>query len=199
VIFAASDNVNTSTDPERVAHTVKALQAIATDVFVAETWKQWRVHINEHSPALLVALPHNVDTEAGFQALQIGPEDAGIELALNDIEPAFVGPAQLRPGSVMLLLGCNIADPAVEYQDFVRQMRCNGAVLVVGTLTYVLGQQAAPFAAALVAALWENDGEASFGEILRRVRASMLRANNPMALAVTAYGAAGWRFTTMGP
>ena len=108
----------------------------------------------------------------------------------------FVGPPSLQPGPVMLLLGCNTADPAIEYQDFVRQMRCKGAAVVVSTLTYVLGQQAAPFATALVRALWSGNGEAPFGEVLRRVRADMLRADNPMALAVTAFGAQDWIFTT---
>jgi hypothetical protein len=198
VVFAASDEVNTSTDLERVANTIKALEKIAGQVHVASTWDLWRQHISDHSPVLLVALPHNVDGEAGFQALQIGKEEDKIELAINDIEPVYVGPAQVRPGPVMLLLGCNVADPKVEFQDFVRQMRCNGAALVVGTLTYVLGQQAAPFATALVEALWANQGNKPFGEILRSVRADMLRADNPMALAVTAYGAADWKFTTGG-
>jgi len=196
VIFAASDKVNTDSDAERVTNTISHIISIGTDVqvHVAKTWNEWKQHINQHHPALLVALPHNVRKDAGFEALSIGAEEDHIELPINDIRPVHVGPSHQRPGPVMLLLGCDVANPAVEYQDFIRQIRCNGAVIVVGTMTSVLGQQAAPFATALVDALWANQGGLTFGELLRRVRADMLRNDNPMALAVTAFGAADWKF-----
>ncbi len=196
VIFASSNNVNTASDRQRVQRTVDELGGLAEAVHVAPRWAEWRRFVRDRHPALLVALPHNIVGAAGMEALQIGPEDGGDELGINDIEPAYVGPTDRRPGPVMLLLGCNTANPAVGYQDFVRQMRCCGAAVVVSTLTYVLGQQAAPFATELVAALFANQGKRTFGEIMQDVRAKMLREDNPMALAVTAYGSAEWRFTT---
>jgi hypothetical protein len=195
IVFAASDRVNTTDQPDRIAATIAALEALNAEVHRAATWNEWQKLVMDW-PMLLVALPHTVDTDTGFQALQVGPEDERIELRLNAIDPTYLGPPDQRPGPVVLLLGCNVANPKVAYQDFVRELRCSGASLVVGTLTYVLGQQAAPFATALVQALLDDQTDDEIGTIMRKVRARMLRQDNPMALAVTAYGAADWRFQT---
>lgn len=94
----------------------------------------------------------------------------------------------------MLLLGCNTANPAIGYQDFVNEMRSNGAALVIGTLTYVLGPQAARVARELVRQIGSAGNGQTIGEIMRQVRAQMLVEDNIMALAITAFGDADWRF-----
>lgn len=96
----------------------------------------------------------------------------------------------------MLLLGCNTANPAIGYQDFVNEMRSNGAALVIGTLTYVLGPQAAGVARELVRQIGSAGNGLTIGEIMRQVRARMLAEDNIMALAITAFGDADWRFLT---
>jgi hypothetical protein len=68
-----------------------------------------------------------------------------------------------------------------------------GASVVVATLTYVLGSQAAPLAKEFVKALWSAEPGSTIGELLPQVRATMLRADNPMALALVAYGDADWK------
>jgi hypothetical protein len=190
IVFAASNQVNTSTDPERVRHTIDALKSLDAMVYPADSWEAWEFEVAAHAPALLLAIPHNVDTESGFSALQIAKDK---NLELDAITPRHVCPSREGPGPLLFLLGCNTANPSVGYQDFIRQMRCKGAAVVVGTLTYVLGPQAAPLAKEFVRALWAAGPGSTIGELLPQVRATMLRADNPMALALVAYGDADWK------
>jgi len=188
VVFAASDHVNDE-DPNEVGETLKALNEItASRSYLASDWHQWEELGEAHQPVLLVALPHNVDNELGFQALQIGADQ---ELALNEIGTDYKPP----PQSVILMLGCNTAAAAVEYEDFVAKLRSAGAAVVVGTVTYVLGMQAAPLAREFVRQFWLRGGDevVPMGEVVRAVRTQMVRAGNPLALAICAYGGADWR------
>jgi hypothetical protein len=66
--------------------------------------------------------------------------------------------------------------------------------VVVATLTYVLGPQAAPMAREFVRQIASAGTRLTIGEIMRRVRARMLAKDNIMALAITAFGDADWRF-----
>jgi hypothetical protein len=197
IVFAASDRVNTSTGLTRIDETVDELRKVADKVHVAPDWDGWKELVSK--PALLLALPHTVTVDRVEQALEVGPKEGGDpcrhQLALIDVGRDHVNPSN-GPGPIMVFLGCDIANPQAEFQDFVREFRCNGASLVLGTLTSTLGPQAAPFAVALVKALWASRGEEPVGELLRRVRHTMLRLDNPMALAVSAFGAADWVFET---
>jgi hypothetical protein len=188
VVLAASDHVNDE-NPNEVTETLAALNEI-TDArsYLASDWQQWRQLSSEHQPVLLVALPHNVDNELGFQALQIS---ADRELALNEIGTDYRPP----PESVILLLGCNTAAAVVEYEDFIAGLRGAGAAVVVGTITYVLGMQAAPLAREFVRQFWSlgADQAVPLGEVVRAVRTRMVRDGNPLALAMTAFGGADWR------
>ena len=190
VVLAASNHVNDE-DPDEVADTLAALNEITgARSYLAQDWDQWRQLSGEHQPVLLVALPHNVDNDLGFQALQISADQ---ELALNEIGTAYRPP----PESVVLLLGCNTAAAAVEYEDFIAGLRSAGASVVVGTITYVLGMQAAPLATEFVRQFWSHSATESvpMGELVRAVRTRMVRGGNPLALAITAYGGADWRLS----
>ena len=190
VVLAASNHVNDE-DPNEVTETLAALNEITgARSYLAQDWEQWKQLSREHQPVLLVALPHNVDNDLGFQALQIS---ADRELALNEIGTDYRPP----PESVILLLGCNTASAAVESEDFIAGLRSAGASVVVGTITYVLGMQAAPLATEFVRQFWSHSATQSLpmGELVRAVRTRMVRRGNPLALAITAYGGADWRLT----
>lgn len=194
VVLAASNHVNDE-NPNEVAETLAAFNAITgARSFLASDWRQWKTLSDQHEPVLLVALPHNVDNDLGFQALQISGDQ---ELALNEIGVDYRPPAQ----SVILLLGCNTAAAAVEYEDFIAGLRGAGAAVVVGTITYVLGMQAAPLAREFVRQFWSQpaDQAVSMGEVVRAVRTRMVRAGNPLALAITAFGCADWLLAPKGP
>ena len=96
---------------------------------------------------------------------------------------------------MIVLLGCNTSAAEVAYEDFVAGLRSAGAAVVVGTITYVLGMQAAPLAREFVRQFWSHTGREAkpMGEVLRSVRTRMVRDGNPLALAVAAYGGADWR------
>ena len=121
-------------------------------------------------------------------ALQISADK---DLVIDDIDTDYKPPRL----SVILLLGCNTAAAGVEYEDFIARLRRAGASVVIGTVTYVLGMQAAPLAREFVRQLWAHPaaGAVPMGELVRSVRTQMVRGGNPMALAVAAFGGADWR------
>ena len=184
IVFAAADAVNEGNENE-VAQTVADMSKFAP-VYRVASWSSWRKQVADHYPVLLVALPHNVVVE-GFPALQIAADQ---ELALDRISETQVVPA----GAMILLLGCNTANATIEYEDFVNEFRCCGASLVIGTLTYVLGTHAAQMAREFIAQMWSASSSAPIGEIMREVRRRMLIRDNPLALAITSFGDADWRF-----
>lgn len=187
VVLAASEEVNAER-PTQVYDTANDIRSQGLVVHEVADWDVWCDVLHENYPALLVALPHNVDTETGFPALRIGADK---DLPLNRIETRHVTPVGTETGPVVLLLGCNTANPKVRYQDFVHEIRCKGAAIVVGTITYVLGSQAAPVATELVKRI--HTGKGLFGEVMQSVRARSLKKGNIMALAIVAYGDADWR------
>ena len=190
IVFAASDIVNTRSEPDRVQKTVEKLRELSATVHVADSWKDWEKLVENNSPALLLAIPHKVSDATGFDALQIGADE---NLSMNRIRPTHVSSSSTPPGPLLFLLGCNTANPTIEFQDVIRETRCAGASVVIGTLTYALGPQAAPLATAFVDALWKAPPETTIGEVLPAVRASLLKANNPLALAIVAFGDADWK------
>jgi hypothetical protein len=188
IIFSASNEVNAANSNE-IAETIEEMGTVA-QVYPANTWQEWIDLVGRHYPSLLVTLPHNVQSSP-FNKLQISATE---DLALNRIRSDHVVPATVDVGPVMLLLGCNTANSEVGYQDFVNEMRSSGAAIVVATLTYVLGPQAARLAREFVRQIGSAGGQLTIGEIMRLVRARMLAEDNIMALAITAFGDADWRF-----
>ncbi len=186
VIFAAADEVNAD-DPACISKTIEALERVAP-VHPAATWSEWTELIEKQHPALLVALPHDVEGTP-FHKLRISASE---DLKFNRIGSKHVAAQPGAMGAPVLLFGCNTANAAVTYQDYVKQLRCAGAPLVVGTVTYVLGPQAARVATEFATQLWAHKGSARVGEVVRKVRENMLRSDNLMALALVAYGDTDW-------
>ena len=205
VIFAASTKVNEGDDQNRIAGAIAGIKnaigdrTLPTDemtrVHIAEDWTTWQDHVRSHHPALLVTLPHKVRTAHAWEALQIGADQ---DLALIRLEEPHVMQDGQTVGPIVLLLGCDTANARVQYQDFVQRFRCKGAPVVVGTFTSVLGPEMSRVAEGFVGQLWQAKGEATFGEVMQRVRTNMLRSHNLMTLALVAYGDADWRFTPGG-
>jgi hypothetical protein len=84
----------------------------------------------------------------------------------------------------------------LQYQSFVTRFRQLGSALVVGTIATVAGSHAAGVAASLTTALHEADTsrQPAFGDLLREVRRRLLADGEVMALSLTSYGDADWRF-----
>lgn len=192
LIFAASDEVDRSRDGA-IAATVAELQRITGEhVRSAKTWEQWKDLVLSHPTALLVALPHNVPTATGFPALEIAASD---RLPLNLLGPQHVMPKGGRSNPVFLLLGCRTAAGEIAFHDFVATLRRSGAAIVVATLAEVIGHQAAATAQKLVELIWQRrrDNGPPFGELMRQLRVEMVKAGNPVGLALVAFGDADWR------
>lgn len=195
VVFAASDKVN-ETDAHRVKSTVAELRSIVgvdERVHPVGTWDEWADAVGANAPALLAALAHSVPTAPDLPALQIAADQ---DLRIDNIRPLHLtGPD--TPAPLLLLFACNGANPDDHFKDFVRVMRMEGAAVVIASLTFVLGQHAAPAAVEFVRAIWNVEPQ-PIGEMMRHVRADMLRNDNPLALALVAYGSADWQFAGKG-
>ena len=165
----------------------------ATDV---KTWHDWAVTVKEKRPTLMVLLSHTI---GGTPArLEIGPDGSGDRRALSQITSRLVK-ASDEDTPVVLLLGCDTTVVDREAFSFAARFRACGASVVVGTLTSVLGEHAAPIASALVrglsaATLGTPSGgyQNTFGEVWRRTRSQLLADGELTALCVTAYGDADW-------
>lgn len=176
---------------ERVA---SALKALAGDrATLATTWDGWPELIGEVRPELLVLMPHTYrDQQDLDRYLEIGVEQA---LGANDLSGDYVRYSEdARP--LVLLLGCDTAEPTSPFDGFPAKFRDWGAAIVVGTLTEVLGRDASKVASQLVTALaahGEASEEATFGEVMRTVRRHFLRDGKLPVLALVAFGHADWK------
>lgn len=165
----------------------------------ARTWDEWVDVVRADVPSLLVLLAHSSrDAEADQAALQIEEAEMCLEAHINQ---AFVRGGDAPP-PLVFLLGCDTAVVSYEYQTFVTRFRNAGAALVVGTLATIAGRHAADLAMGLVTAL-ESAGTGArswtaFGDLLRDVRRRLLADGHVMALCLTAYGDADWKFPTQG-
>jgi hypothetical protein len=185
ILLAASHRVS---EKDRLA-TLEAARGIDPQAHEAKSWEEWKEEAETTRPGLLVAVPHNVMTSLQIEALEIGESE---QLLLSEMETRW--PCFTETAPVVLLLGCNTAMAEIPFHDFVDRIRCRGAAVVVGTLTPVLGQHSAPVAQEFLFQLGraEKSDLRTFGEVLRHIRCRMLRAGNPMALALVAYGGSQW-------
>ncbi|BBX66543.1 hypothetical protein [Mycolicibacterium psychrotolerans] len=156
-------------------------------------WKAWRTVITGHQPDLLIVLGHaRFDDRRGEWSMQIGADS---DLHLTQIEEGCVDTTSDNPGPVVFLFGCLTASEGAEQATFARMFREHRASVVVGTTSTVLGRQAGPVAAQLVAAVKSAAGLQPLGELLRRARASGLAEGSLMAMALNAFGDADYRLT----
>ena len=196
-VFAASARMDRAVAGSSTK--VEAALALATGrpATRVRTWADWTSDVGAHAPSLLVLLAHSaVDDVTGLGALEIEEDQRVPASQIN--EHYVLGAAGDHP--IVLLLGCDTAVPELQYQTFVTRFRMAKAALVVGTIATVAGSHAAGVAASLVQALREIDAsrDPAFGDLLREVRRRLLADGEVMALALTSYGDADWRFPAPG-
>ena len=156
-------------------------------------WRSWEEIINAKQPDLLIVLGHTrFDEDRGEWSMQIGTES---DLYVTRVFPEVVDAPPGIPGPVAFLFGCVTSSEGLEQATFAREFRQQNASVVVGTTSTVLGRQAGPVTAGLVAAVKEAAGGRPLGELLRQARAAGLAQGSVMAMALNAFGDADYRLT----
>jgi hypothetical protein len=198
-LFGFSTRVDAAVGGQSAA-VLDTLNSVTSDhASVVDTWEAWASAISER-PSLLVLLSHTVEHQS-VTALEIGPEEGGSRLKLIELVPDFVK-ASPTDTPLVLLLGCDTAVERNEFRSFVGQFIDCGAALVVGTITPVLGEHAAPVAQSLIRHLASaiadgdhapEDHVSTFGELMLRVRRRLLTDGDLTALCIASFGDADWR------
>lgn len=156
------------------------------------SWEEWIEHVRMDRPALLVLIPHHEQID-GDEFLEIGEGD---RLQSELVREEHVSREEdLSP--IVLLLGCETNLARIAFDNLVIRFRDRGAAIVVSTIATILGRHASPAAARLIELLDEEarEGNSTFGEVMLRLRQSLVAEETPMALGLTAYGDADWVLT----
>jgi hypothetical protein len=156
-------------------------------------WDTWQYVISTHQPELLIVLGHTAfHDDRGEWSMQIG---TGSDLYLSRVFPEYVGARPGIPGPAVFLFGCRTSSEGSKQTTFAREFRHRNASVVIGTTSTVLGRQAGPVAAELIAAIKATEGREPIGEMLRQARAFGLAEGSLMAMALNAFGDADHRLT----
>jgi hypothetical protein len=137
-----------------------------------------------------------VHTEASPENAAIQQMEIGVDswLTVAELDLRHVRRTDAPP-PLVLLLGCETGVPEKQFANFINRLRNRGAAIVVATGAKIHSLHAVPVANAFVEALGhavKRDG-ATFGEVMRQVRRSMLARGLPMVLTLNAFGDADWR------
>lgn len=153
----------------------------------ADTWQNWAKTIDERRPELLVLLSHTVEN-----ALEIGPENSGQRATAAMINRQFVKKLP-QDAPIVFLLGCSTAVADRQLTSFVARLRDQGAALVVGTITPVLGERSAVVVKSVVKKLAATREHAiPFGVLMRETRRELLANGELTGLCAAAFGDASW-------
>jgi hypothetical protein len=156
------------------------------------SWSEWRAGIASDRPPLLVLLPHTLTHPMlRLPAMEIGGDEP---LAQTGIRADVVRPEDgARP--LVILLGCRTAAEDLSLYAFPPKLHAEGAAIVLGTVTKVLGRHAAPVAGRIVAELSAraSAGEAYITDVIRDLRCALVAEGLPLAMALVAYGDGEWR------
>ncbi|HEX8254103.1 MAG TPA: hypothetical protein VF846_13230, partial [Thermoanaerobaculia bacterium] len=182
-LLGVSENVRKQ-DATKLA---KALEKLTgADVTVAKNWTEWKAAIRDEEPSLLVPLPHSEPEHPTTEmpALEIG----GDLTSVGWIKPEHVTKPGVTP-PIVLLLGCTTTITELPFQNFAEAFKREGAAVVIGTLSIVLGRHAATFAIELLKLLHASAGKGvKFGDVLLDARRRRVAAGDPFALSLIAYG-----------
>jgi hypothetical protein len=177
-----------STDPDRKALLADVVAA-ANDFgvsFVVADWAGWRKAIDEISPNLLVAMPHQ-ETEGNESALELGGE-----LEATFVERHVRKPGE-EPGPIVLLLGCNTSTAPDRIGSFASDMKPYASV-VVATIGKVVAEEA-PFVASIIIDSLERamrQPGATIGTALLEARRALLAKSRLVSLLLVGHGDARW-------
>ncbi|MGF6751172.1 hypothetical protein OKW36_006832 [Paraburkholderia sp. MM5482-R1] len=157
----------------------------------ASSWVEWQSKIAAGAPALLVLLPHSLESLTT-------PHLPALEISGDTIESVRMDEGYVRCSSlgtpIVLLLGCSNALPQIPFLSFVREFRFNGAAITIGTLATIRGRQTVDFIRELITELQAaSSAERTFDEVFLLVKQRMLANGNPFVLSLVAYGNTGWR------
>ena len=191
-VFAASARVDAAVAGSAASVETALTDATGGHAIRVATWPEWVTEVGSRTPSLLVLLAHSArDDDTGQTVLEIEQDQ---RRDVSEINRKFIGPDGSHP--IVLLLGCDTAVPELQYQTFVSRFRQLDAALVVGTVATVAGSHAARVAASLAQALHDADTsrQPAFGDLLLDVRRRLLADGEVMALSLTSYGDADWRF-----
>jgi hypothetical protein len=162
-------------------------KATNDNVASVETWVGWAEAIGKASPDLLVLLSHTVE-----KSLEIGAENSGQRATVAQINSRYVK-KRVEDTPIVFLFGCDTAVADDQIYSFVGRFRTQGAALVVGTITPVLGERSAAVVRTIVAKLAQKRARAEpFGELMRDARRELLARGELTALCATSFGDATW-------
>ena len=189
VLFAASDNV-AAADVDALAQTLAG--ATGGRSRRATSWEGWRGRVKEDHPPVMVILAHTLtDPVIQAPAMEISGDGSLIQM---QISPDVICPGRAhRP--LVVLLGCDTAAGDIPLYDFTPKFHKQGAAIVVGTVTKVLGRHAAPVAGRLVALLAAGAGNGSgyITDVIRDLRRALLAEGLPLGMTLVAYGDGEWK------
>ena len=156
-------------------------------------WKSWSEDVKKMRPNLLVLLPHH-ERATGFDLLEIGGDSLRSTLIT---EEHVHSPDDTDPRPIVLLIGCETNSSKVGLENSVTAFQDNGAVIIVSTIATILGRHAGPAAAAIVEELKNHEGkvDATFGDVMLKVKQRLLAKGIPMVLGLTSYGDADYRIS----
>lgn len=195
-LYAASNRVD-SVVPGQTKQFLNTLNSVSNNGgTMVSMWNDWTKEVASKHPTLLILMPHTLEDETlKAPVMEIGISD---RLVSGHIRPGFVCTSPEDQPPIVALLGCETMVPYSKYMGFVPQFRRNGAALVLGTLTTVLGRHVVPIARKLVEEIKvELDGSEehaiSFGDVLLKVRRNIMLQGLPIVLCLVAFGDADWR------
>ena len=190
-LVAASNNVD-AVEPGSKQKVIDALDAATgKQTKCVESWKDWITDIDSRSPSLLVLLPHTlIDGRINQQVLEISADQ---QLISGHLKREHVLGKTGLPHPLVVLMGCKTAAPDIPYESFILNFRMNGAALVVGTGSTILGRHAATVTQNFIkdiAAI--KSSNVTFGELMLKVRRKLVADGLLMALCLTSYGDTDW-------
>ena len=190
-VLAASQNADLAEKD-----TVKTLctnmdKVLRNNTVPSTDWKSWIQNVKDMRPSLLVLLPHH-EQGGGFDLLEIG----GDTLKSTNIKYKHVKASKDEDASpIVLLIGCETDSAKVNLENSVTAFQDNGAKIIVSTIATILGRHAGPAAATIVEEIKNHEGkaDATFGDVMLKVRQRLLAKGIPMVLGLTSYGDADYR------
>ena len=194
-LLAAAPNVNTED--------VESIENVLADTYpnrfkYASGWDEWKAEIEKSSPKLLILLPHHGEAtgeDTNFLEIRSANPDEDSKLFSGTLNERCVSKNPDEPGPIVLLLGCETAQPSLlPYSRFARDFMANRASIVVGTQSSILGRHAAEVANEFIRQLLSSAGGGeSFGRIMRNVRQKMFASGYLMSLTLVSFGDADWK------
>ena len=179
----------------------KVASAFGVDTQQAVDWDSWRVLVNDHTPELLVAMPHDhyIANELSSALMMGEPEDADFAppataLVSGSVRKDVVHTENALPGPIVFLLGCNTLFKEGQIVSFADEFRDNGAALTIATMGKLVVEQAPEAADVLLDVLAQRpDGIDTLGQVLLKARRELLANGMIMALLLVANGDANWQ------